>query len=104
MSEAKHTPGPWSVSDKNASGNVSEDYLFIEPGIAVIERKVAGQNECDMPDARLIAAAPELLEALQLLDEAYCNVSPTMTRQDRANGRTALIRARAAITRATGAE
>lgn len=65
MSEAKHTPGPWSVSDKNASGNVSEDYLFIEPGIAVIERKVAGQNECDMPDACLIASAPELLEALQ---------------------------------------
>lgn len=65
MSEAKHTPGPWHVSDKNASGNVSEDYLFIEPGIAVIERKVAGQDANDMPDARLIAAAPELLAALE---------------------------------------
>lgn len=103
MSKATHTPGPWSVSDMNASGNVSEDYLFIEPGIAVIERKVAGQDANDMPDARLIAAAPELLAALQLLDEAYCNVSPAMTRQDRANGRTALIKARAAIAKATGA-
>lgn len=65
MSNTKHTPGVWFVSDKNASGNVDEDHLFIEPGIAFIERKVAGQDECDLPDAHMLSAAPELQAALQ---------------------------------------
>lgn len=65
MNTATNTPGTWSVSDKDASGNVSEDYLFIEPGIAVIERKVAGQDECDLQDAHLISASKELQAALQ---------------------------------------
>jgi len=65
MSAGKHTPGPWSVSELSASGHFSEDYIFIEPGIAVIERAVEGQDAEDMPNAHLIAAAPELLEALQ---------------------------------------
>lgn len=54
-----HTPGPWSVNEINANGDPSKYFIFIEPGVAVIERKASG--ECDMPDARLIAAAPELL-------------------------------------------
>ena len=62
---SKHTPGPWSVSELDASGEVSEHYIFIEPGVAVIERKIAGHDACDMPDARLIAKAPALLAALQ---------------------------------------
>lgn len=56
---SKHTPGPWHV-------NTSQYYLFIDPVVAVIERKLAGQDEHDMHDARLIAAAPELLEALRM--------------------------------------
>lgn len=44
----------------------------------------------------------ELLGALKLLDEAYCNVGQEMSREDRANGRQALIKARAAIAKATG--
>lgn len=67
---SKHTPGPWTVSELGASGNVSEDYIFIEPCVAVIERKVSGQDECDMPDACLIAAAPDLLEALAICRKA----------------------------------
>lgn len=64
MSAAKHTPGTWTVSELGASGEPSEDYIFIEPGVAVIERKVAGSDQCDMPDAHLISAAKEMLEAL----------------------------------------
>ena len=67
---SKHTPGLWHVSELDASGNTSEYYLFIEPGVAVIERKVAGQDEHDMHDARLIAAAPDLLAVLQELEES----------------------------------
>ena len=51
---------------------------------------------------RLHAENTELLEALKILDEAYCNVGQEMNRKDRADGRQALIKARAAITKATG--
>lgn len=57
MSKQSHTPGPWHVSELNAAGNVDPYSIFIEPNIAVIERKVAGQDQNDMADASLIAAA-----------------------------------------------
>jgi hypothetical protein len=84
----KHTPGPWSVSEINAANNVDEFHIFIEPNVAIIERKIEGQNECDMPDALLIAAAPELLEALQLVLHSKDAI--------------ALEKARAAIAKALG--
>jgi hypothetical protein len=61
----KHTQGPWAVNEFCASGEVSEYHIFIEPNIAVIERKVKGSDQCDMADAQLLAAAPDLLEALK---------------------------------------
>ena len=57
-----HTPGPWSVSENDATGERSKFYIFIDPGVAVIERKMPGSDACDMLDARLIAAAPQLLQ------------------------------------------
>lgn len=64
-----HTPAPWTVSEMDASGDVFEYHIFIEPNVAVIERKVAGKDQHDMADARLIAAAPALLQALERLLE-----------------------------------
>lgn len=61
-----HTPAPWTVSELDALGEVSEHHIFIEPDVAVIERKVESRNEGrDMANARLIASAPQLLEALE---------------------------------------
>ncbi|WP_209217972.1 hypothetical protein [Pseudomonas aeruginosa] len=68
MSKHTHTPGPWHVSELNAACNVDPYSIFIEPNIAVIERKIAGQDQNDMADASLIASAPELLEALELVE------------------------------------
>lgn len=51
-------------------------------------------------NAKLMIAAPDLLAALKSMDEAYCNVSPVMTREDRIEGRKALTAARAAIKKA----
>lgn len=54
MSASKHTPGPWEVDmygDVTANG---EDVA-----------RIATTGECAERDARLIAAAPELLEALR---------------------------------------
>ena len=63
----KRTPGPWTVSELMFGGEVSEHHIFIEPNVAVIERKVAGHDQHDMADAHLIAAAPAMLEALEEL-------------------------------------
>ena len=61
----KHTPGPWFATKFNpVTGDIDDCYLYVEPGIAVIERKVKGRDQHDAANARLIAAAPDLLEAL----------------------------------------
>ena len=63
----KHTPGPWTATKFNpVTGEIDDCYLYVEPGIAVIERKVKGHDQHDTGNARLIAAAPDLLEAAQL--------------------------------------
>ena len=98
MSEKQRpTPGPWEVGDPDVHGRkvygpVVDDYA--DPGeLAVIAE---GMTE---PNARLIAAAPEMLEVLRLLDHAV----------DRQTGhvsigavQTAAIAARAVIAKATG--
>ena len=62
MSHSKHTPGPWSFSsdlnDKKQSIEASE---FIH--IALVDASI--------PNARLIAAAPEMLEALAAIVKAF---------------------------------
>lgn len=63
---SKHTPGPWSISELLADYEVSEHHIFIQPDVAVIERKIEGKDQHDMADARLIAAAPDLLHALEI--------------------------------------
>lgn len=68
MSEVQHTPGPWRVGNTDPllfgrpQGNGSEPLGFVY-GPAFPERSEVGQRA--MANARLIAAAPDLLEALQ---------------------------------------
>ncbi|HBU17053.1 hypothetical protein [Hydrogenophaga sp.] len=109
---AQHTPGPWTISELYASGEKSDQYIFIEPGVAVIERKIEGQDQCDMPDAHLIAAAPSLLAALEMMVErsidppapdCRCHISPPCNDCVENWGlREAFEYARAAIAKATG--
>ena len=66
-----NTPAPWTVSELDASGEVSEYHIFVEPNVAVIERKISGQDQHDMADAHLIAAAPAMLAALERLFACY---------------------------------
>ncbi len=92
---SKHTPGPWSI----ANGSPPQ---VIAPGKCdICAMSGAASNESVMADARLIAAAPDLLEALQALVARHftyhggfvvdCNISEEEVE-----------RARAAIQRATG--
>lgn len=88
---AQHTPGPWSVSIGDFADN--GDARYILEGIKTIGLK----------DARLIAAAPDLLEALAKIVD--WNTRPLDSGLDAGRGITEiqLHQARAAIAKATGA-
>ena len=60
---SKHTPGPWS-SNHLTSAPLKEWSLKVKKGRRVIA-EVPYQDYTTWTNARLIAAAPDLLEALQ---------------------------------------
>lgn len=99
MSKAKHTPGPWRavkvpydssafyIKARNAPDKRS-------PMVAHIPRSTVQPMEAN---ARLLAAAPELLEALELLSESCARLrAPGYPPSDAEN------KARAAIVKAIG--
>lgn len=59
---AKHTPGPWSIAE-------GDGCFIVETDDSTVRFVVIGLNmEGDRSNAQLIAAAPDLLEALKLAD------------------------------------
>lgn len=70
MNEFKGTPGPWSVNEKGQYWNNKSlthlEVIFGEDGECICD--TVYQRE----DANLIAAAPELLEALLDLEARAC--------------------------------
>lgn len=89
-----HTPGPWQLIDLK-NGRHSVDTLDMCP--------VCILSDVCPADARLIAAAPELLEALEELvsrRESACAERGEMDRLGGSDGR--YNRARAAIAKAKG--
>ena len=103
----KHTPGPWMIDPKYLSEIQTADDKTIcsawHQHAAGQEIVVTGVLECSLEEsaanAKLIAAAPDLLEALIAMEEALC--SDFKTQKARMEGRRALIAARAAIAKAT---
>ncbi len=93
MNNAKHTQGPWAVDHAFGVGPVSDsdDQSY---GMVLAVADIYGDNR--VVDSRLIAAAPELLEALELISRY---IEPTAV--DAASMQKV---ARAAIAKATGAE
>lgn len=90
MTQAKHTPGPWCqdihIRTLIAGGDGHN--------VADIEAKYHSVGE-NLANASLIAAAPELLEALELLVREFA------THGDKA-AQSAIKQARAAIAKAKG--
>lgn len=69
MTETKHTPGPWSFEMQEFGAVIVSDGSSIATAFA---SKVISGAELPMEaNARLIAAAPDLLEALKELVEAF---------------------------------
>lgn len=60
MSESKHTPGPWIIEDNPCVKPAVQVAAF--DGIGNRHLQVIIQSHVQEEDARLIAAAPELLE------------------------------------------
>jgi hypothetical protein len=60
MNEAKHTPGPWQIDREF-------DQVHIIAGRAAVARVMHGREDGEA-NARLIKAAPNMLETLEWLD------------------------------------
>jgi hypothetical protein len=63
--EAKHTPGPWHTVETEPGIDADTDVFVQTPRWAGGKSLVARVTDAD--DAVLIAAAPDLLEALQAI-------------------------------------
>ena len=102
-SPRQHTPGPWDVEPKG-----SRHFVDGADGLTVAYLDRAGVRERAEieANARLIAAAPELLEALEGAEELAEGAIKLLRQLDMETGRIAaecvLRDARAAIAKATG--
>lgn len=111
MSESKHTPGPWKAC--NPSGDSWEVCSTVEKqwpdSDNLAGKSITGWGRVTQTeaDARLIAAAPELLEALEecerdlskaiaIMPRRYCNEKDAQRCDD------LLAMVRAAIAKAKG--
>lgn len=83
--QTTHTPGPWLTAATNRIGYI---YIQDSDGVAITD-----PSPLKIADARLIAAAPELLElVLDALDDPDVDILGSVWVRD----------ARAAIAKATG--
>lgn len=68
----QHTPGPWIVYDDSNDGKTNRIEIAARgKTVAHIYHSVP---EEDLPNANLIAAAPDLLEELKKMCRAYVNL------------------------------
>ena len=122
--QTQHTPGPWTVGDQYPAPYGSEECFQIElrgttwpDGSTPLLAVVVNENVSDsttQANARLIAAAPDLLEALKaILGGSEYRESQSEIRQldgesyedaERRAKIDSVKQARAAITRAEGRE
>jgi hypothetical protein len=96
----QHTKGPWRVQRQNPSPTTGEWMISgAKPGY-LAEVRDCGSGDVQA-NARLIAAAPDLLEALQNLFDA--DMEHVLMGDGKDDQIEAIAKARAAIAKATGA-
>lgn len=86
----KHTPGPWLCAD------MAVEYVVYSDGR--VQARTDAHAEVDAANARLIAAAPDLLEALQSMYRMYAVLQAKSGTSDDS----IMFDARRAIAKATG--
>ncbi len=62
---SKHTAGPWVVEDDASRYADSKGCYYIRDAVGHVGRTQARGEEKNLANARLMAAAPDLLEALK---------------------------------------
>lgn len=101
MKETKFTPGPWKVDPKYSRDIQAPDGLDVATCcLSILNRKVTTEEE-SIANARLIAASPDMYEALKdLLDMLETEISAgsgltcDFERRVLPNARSALSKAR----------
>ncbi len=68
MSEAKHTPGPWTFGHWGNDFWVGTEPSGLTGKVARVIWQMGERVEEGRENARLISAAPEMLEALKIAD------------------------------------
>lgn len=101
MTQATHTPGPWiaefsDYGDEIWFGGYGAGMWTVDPPGAYLDGLSAA-------NARLIAAAPELLAALEALMEGACEALSFLDRDTVKHLKPLIDTAETAITKATGA-
>ena len=101
MNTTKHTPGPWVVQHEGSQtiivSRTAQESDSGGPTVSYIYNHESRQSKAN---ARLISAAPELLEALQLALATLNRVHPPTSPFDSTQGTRDVINA--AITKAKG--
>lgn len=85
MSNSKHTPGPWRIAHPKLTGRRQEgDRLIVGPDNEHVAEAFQYQSHTltdskqSDANARLIAAAPDLLAALKWIERDCVNDTPEM--------------------------
>lgn len=94
MSEVKHTPGPWEAGD--GAGNGRKDHIYCDDAtgsaVATCHMDYVPRTRVEVEaNARLIAAAPDLLAALITAERIVGRAFPNG--QDHTDLRAAIARA-----------
>lgn len=77
--ETKHTPGPWTMEDKNfivADEKVMITEVYDRANYVPRNGYVIPDEETAEANARLISAAPKMLEALQKITQSHPDGNP----------------------------
>lgn len=78
MTNIKHTPGPWTVKWLD----VSHAMIYDASGMNVVPRMIAERGAPTEANARLIAAAPDLLSEIERLRAALARETELRTRYE----------------------
>jgi hypothetical protein len=107
VTETKFTPGPWAIREASFDGEYEvypirpgEDLEGFGEWAAVATVSEGGDDEPAKANAHLIAAAPEMLEALRAVEDSGVLIG----RGNEAVGKEAMSLVRAALSKALGKE
>jgi hypothetical protein len=73
--ESKHTPGPWDAVEAEGQPQIVSRTNKLIAEVNTVVRFVYGKPDDPEADASLIAAAPEMLEALEAAQQEFLGLS-----------------------------